>query len=384
MPRKLRVLFVLHNVSGGGSETLTQRIILGLPAESFECAVVSLMPVGLTAEAIRSAGARLHVLGYKGGLDLGMTVRLRKLIQQESPDIINTHHISPLLHTWLASLSLVRRPPLLHTVHVLPEIHRHHGGLSQKALRLYHFLLRRADHVVCVSQAERERLRQVPRLPAWHVTAIPNGIDLRRFCLAPPAEELRKEFRIPPGAFVITNVGAFRAQKNQVTLVEAFGRVAAQRKDVVLVLVGGPCEDESFLRAAQERAKALGLEDRLRFLGQRPDVPQVLALTDVYVQPSLYEGLPLSVLEAMAMQRAVVATDVGGNNELVKDGRTGILVPPNDPQAICDAVLRLLDAPSLRASLGAAAREWVSKGYTESCMIAKYEMLYRILAGGPL
>ena len=80
------------------------------------------------------------------------------------------------------------------------------------------------------------------------------------------------------------------------------------------------------------------------------------------------------------MQRAVVATDVGGNNELVKDGQTGLLVPPGDPQAICDAVLRLLDNPSLRTSLGAAAREWVSKGYSESCMIDCYEILYRTLA----
>ena len=379
MSERVRILFVLHNVGHGGSERLVHRIIHGLGPSRLDFAVVGLASDGATADAMRREGVRLHALGHTGGMNLGLALKLRKLIRQERPDLINTHHLAPLLYARLASWSLVRRPPLIHTVHVLPEVHREHGSMSRKAVALYHLLLKQANHVVCVSQAERERLRKVPGLPPSGVTAVPNGIDIGAYRPMPPSAELRSELGIPAGVSIITNVGAFRAQKNQTGLVEAFRRIVARRQDVVLLLVGGPVADGSALRDAEQAVASHGLANHVRFLGARPDVPQILALTDIYVQPSLYEGLPLSVLEAMAMQRAVVATDVGGNNELVRDGRTGLLVPPGDPQAICDAVLRLLDNPSLRASLGLAARDLVSKGYSESCMIDRYEMLYRIL-----
>jgi len=382
MARKLRIVFVLHTVGQGGSETLTYRIMRHLPSEDFDFAAISLCEAGTLADAMRSAGARLYTLGHKGGLRPGLALKIRAIIRQEHPDIINSNHIGPLLYSRLAVLSLLRRPLHLHTVHVLPEVHGQHGTFSKRAVQLYHFLLKRVDHVVCVSQAERERLQQVPGLPPGRVTAIPNGMDIRSFQPAPPSAELRDELGISSDTRIVTNVGAFRAQKNQIGLVEAFARIAAQRKDVVLLLVGGATEDDSNLLAARTWVESLGLEGRVRFLGPRPDVPRILALTDVYVQPSFYEGLPLSVMEAMGMQRAVVATDVGGNNELVLDGRTGLLVPPGDTQAISDAIVRLLDDPALRVSLGAAARELVSKGYAESCMIGRYEMLYRMLAGG--
>ena len=382
MTRKTRILYVLYTLGGGGSEMLTHRIIRGLSSAPFDFVVVGLMPFEPMAEAFRLAGARLYTLGHEGGLNPRLVWGLRNLIRLEHPDLIHSHHLAPLLYTRLALAFSLRRPPHIHTVHVLPELHQKHGAISPKALSLYHLLLKQAGHVVCVSQAERERLQQVPGLRPSHVTAIPNGVDMRQFEPAPPSDALRTELGIPPGALVIASVGAFRPQKNQIGLVEAFAQVIARRKDVVLLLVGGPSEDDSFMRATQKRVKELGLEGHVRFLGPRSDVPEILALTDVYVQPSLYEGLPLSVMEAMAMQRAVVATDVGGNNELVTDGQTGLLVPPGDSQTMGDAILRLLDDPLRRASLGAAARELVSKEHTESCMIGRYEMLYRMLAGG--
>jgi glycosyltransferase involved in cell wall biosynthesis len=280
------------------------------------------------------------------------------------------------LYTWLARLTVVRRPPLIHTVHVLPELHGRHATLGMRAVRLYHFLLKRADHVVCVSHGERERLIEVPGLLPHRVTAIPNGVDVEKFHPSPPLAQLRSELGVAPETAIITNIGAFRTQKNQPCLVEAFRRVRLKHENAVLLLVGGLVAGDPTLETTQALVKSLNLEGAVRLLGPRPDVLELLALTDVYVQSSLYEGLPLSVQEAMAMGRAVVATDVIGNNELIHDGITGLLVPPGDPEALCQAILRLLADPSLRASLGAAAREFVSKDYSLSGMIEKYNNLF--------
>ena len=380
MNERLRILYVLHSLNGGGSEILTNRVVRALPSDQFDCAIIGLRPGGATFEGIQSKGVRLYTFGHVAGLKPDYVLKLRALIRQERPDVVNTHHVAPLLYTWMALRLLRRRPFHLHTVHVLPEIHGRHGSLSRKAVRLYHFLLKRVDHVVCVSQGERERLMQVPGLPASALTAIPNGIDLEKFLPLPASPELRHELGIPPDVHIITNIGVVRAQKNQQGLVKAFHHLLAHRQDVVLLLVGGPAADGADLRATEGLVRSLGLGEKVLFLGHRGDVLRILALTDVYVQPSLYEGLPLSVLEAMAMQRAIVATDVGGSNELIRDGVTGLLVPPGDPQAICEAVLRLLADPALRTTLGAKARELVSKDYSESCMIRRYETLYRALA----
>lgn len=379
MARKPRILYILNTLGGGGSEMLTLRIIHGLSSAGFEFAVVSLVSDGTMAQDMGSV-ARLYMLGHQGGIRPSLALRLRRIIRQERPHIVHSHHIAPVLYAWLSTRSLWKRPRLIHTVHVLPELHHQYGNLSRKAVCAYHFLLRRVDHVVCVARYERERLLHALGIPPCSITAIPNGIDLSKFRPSSGSVTLREELGIPPNALVVTCVGAFRRQKNQTCLIEAFHLLLKHRQDVVLLLVGGTAEDRSPLWEAQERVKSLGLESSVRFLGPRPDVPQILAITDVYAQPSLYEGLPLSVMEAMAMQRAIVATDVGGNNELIREGQTGLLVPKNDPQALCHALLRLLGDAGLRVSLGAAARDLVSKDYTESCMIERYEMLYRILA----
>ena len=193
---------------------------------------------------------------------------------------------------------------------------------------------------------------------------VPLGIDLERFGAAEPALE-----KAGP---LVGNVARLAEQKGQRYLLEAAARVVERRPDVRFVLVG-----EGELRPALEsRARELGLGDRVLFTGAREDVPELLASLDVFAFPSLFEGLCVAVIEAQAAGVPVVATPVGGIRETVEDGKTGLLVPPRDAQALAGAILRLLEQPGEGKRLAAEAKRRVHARFSEQRMIDETLSLY--------
>jgi glycosyltransferase involved in cell wall biosynthesis len=204
---------------------------------------------------------------------------------------------------------------------------------------------------------------------------IPNGVPVATFSSPIVTRQAWRERQgIPPDAVVFACVARLSAQKNVGALLQALAAMGG-RGDA-MVLLCGEGEERGRLEA---EARHLGIADRVRFLGSRTDVPEVLGASDVFVLPSLYEGHPLCVMEAMAAGRPVIATAVGGVPEVVRPGETGVLVPPGDVAALAVAMARLASSEEERGRLGRSGGAVAAKHFDVSHMAAAYDLLYQSL-----
>jgi len=259
-------------------------------------------------------------------------------------------------------------------------IHTFHFGNYPYALRRYMLAERlsahAADSLVAVSEGQRDALVRYHRLAPERILVLPNGVPDNRF-RGDASVRLRKraELDLAVDAPVVGSIAVLTEQKGMTYLLRAAQAVLQRRPDARFVIVGGgPLEAQ-----LRREAEGLGVAHAVIFTGWRADVAQILLAFDVFVMASLWEAMPLTLLEAMAAGRAVVVTDVGDNRRIVQDGRAGLVVPPRDAPAIAEAVLRLLEGPRAAADLGQVARERFDACFSVSRMMAGYE---RLFAGG--
>jgi glycosyltransferase involved in cell wall biosynthesis len=313
--------------------------------------------------------AKARVLGVnalrvpcRGRVDFNSVQALRAEFEGWPGAIVHVHDYKSAAYAWMARGR--RNMPIVATSHgqfsSTPSLHLYHQVESR--------LMRRFDRV-CIVAAEMRAALVHAGVHDENIRLIENGIDTNRFSpVAPPLA--RAEFGIDEGAIVFGAAMRLSAQKNPLGLIEAFGRVAVRMPEAVLAIAGdGPLRGATLARAA-----ALGIGGRVRMLGMRDDPERFYTMLDVFVLPSLYEGLPLALLEAMASQRAVVATRVGHVPDVLR-GLDVDLVPADDPHALAEA---MCDAPLQR--LGATAlRERVVERYSVERMAAEHAAIYREL-----
>jgi glycosyltransferase involved in cell wall biosynthesis len=224
-----------------------------------------------------------------------------------------------------------------------------------------------------VAEVQRERYLRTSGVGAAHVETVPNGVETSLYRLDPGARaRLRMELDLADETPLFVTVAMLRPGKGVQHLLEAAALLRGRAPEARWLIVGdGPERAE-----LEDHARALGLANVAQFLGTRLDVAALLAAADVYVHPSLFEALPMSVLEAMAASLPVVATRVGGVPELVAEGQTGLLVPAQRADALADAMARMLD-PGRRAAMGAAGRVWVEQHASTETMLDRLQDLYR-------
>jgi glycosyltransferase involved in cell wall biosynthesis len=229
------------------------------------------------------------------------------------------------------------------------------------------------DRAIAVSGSTRDFLARERHVPPELIRVIWNGAPLAEFAPVSPdqAARTRAALGLPSEALVIGTIGRLNEQKGHRYLIEAAPAVFARHAQARLLIVG----DGDLSLPLRRQAEALGIGDRVLFAGHRSDVRELLGAIDVVCLPSLYEGTPLALFEAMAAARPIVASAVDGCAEILADRVTGLLVPPRDPRALGEALLRLLDAPALRAQLGAAAR-LASRDYDIDQTVRRIEALY--------
>jgi glycosyltransferase involved in cell wall biosynthesis len=231
-----------------------------------------------------------------------------------------------------------------------------------------------ATRIVANSDAVAQRFRDCARAK---VRRIYNGVDLARFTPGPPPPDLRLALGLPPGTPVVGSIGRFVAYKGYSYLLEAARLVREKMPEAHWVLVG----DGELRTELEAQSRRLGLEGRVRFAGWQERTPEYLALFDLFVLPSLGEHFGRVLLEAMAMAKAVVATNAGGVPEIVRDGETGILVPPADPAAMAAVVVSLLLDPAAAARLGAAGRRRAEAEFSLARHGDAVRALYRDVLG---
>jgi glycosyltransferase involved in cell wall biosynthesis len=286
-----------------------------------------------------------------------------RALRAEDTAVFHAHLPAPLHGRFgLLAAAVGRVPAVVATAHLVSDVtHPMRSHLVQRIAATC------TDRYIAVSEGVGRRLRSRFGVPDRKIRVIANGIDVERWP-APRNPRLRSMLAGATDRPIVLTVGRLDAQKGHRYLLAA----AAEVPDALFVLVG-----EGRERADLEaRARSLGVADRVRFLGHRDDVPELLAACDVFVLPSLYEGLPLSVLEAMAAARPVVATAIEGISETVVDGMTGLLVPPADPAALARAVRAVLTDAVLAGRMGQAGRERVCREFSLRRMIDRVTRVY--------
>lgn len=305
--------------------------------------------------------------------DLRALLRLVQVLQARRLDIVHTH-MSKAVLIGAAAARLARVPVIVNTAHNLGFL-----ALRQPLLRALFWAYDRAlfaatcDVIVTVSRQVRAGVVRAGIAPPRKVVAIPNGIDPARFSVSP---ELRRSTRLALAdgdGLVIVTVARLVWFKGLDTLLEAAVPLLARHPRARIVIVG-----EGPLRAAlTAQAVRLGIDRSVIFAGERGDIPALLAAADLFVLPSVSEGMPISILEAMAACRPVVATRVGGVPDLVLDGVSGLLVDARAPDALAAALLRLADDPALAARMGQAGAARLDRAFSAAAMVARTGALYR-------
>ena len=365
----LDIAHVVENLERGGLERMAIDLVGAQHAAGHRCRVACLFEPGALAHELESQGIEVHACHKRSGFDAGAISRLRAWLRAVPGAVVHTHNANAHYHTVAAGFGL-RLAKMINT--------RHGMGAAQPGSRgewLYRRTMARTDIVAAVCEAARARFAQQGVRPRERLLAVPNGIRVEAFSCASGERRaaLRNVLGLAPGVRIIGTVGRLNPVKDQATLLRAFARVHKTSADTALVLVG-----DGALRATLEaQSAALGLGDAVRFLGDRSDVRQLLQGFDAFVLSSLSEGYSMALLEACASGLPIVATDVGGNREIVADGRNGLMVAPADDAALAEAMASLLREPARAAQMGQAGRDWALREASIATMAARYDALYR-------
>jgi sugar transferase (PEP-CTERM/EpsH1 system associated) len=307
---------------------------------------------------------KLFQLGQQRGNSLRTVWRLYRTLLEERPHVIHTHSWSTLCEG-LAAARLARVPVF---------VHGEHGTLDvrPRTIAVQRWAWQRADTVLSVSSRLAEKMSAQVGFPLDRIRVIRNGVDVDRF-KPRPKSLVRASLGLPQDALVVGTIGRFVPVKDQRSLIDAVALLRADGVHCLAVLVGdGPLRGE-----LQQFAADRGVASRVRFLGERRDVHEIIPAFDVFALVSVSEGMSNTTMEAMASGVPVVATRVGGADEIVVDGVTGRLVPASNPRALVDALEALLNDERLRTAYGLAARDRMEREFSLTRMIANYEAFYR-------
>lgn len=362
--RRTRVLQVVHSLNPGGAERLVIEITRRL-APQVDLAVCCLDEKGTWAHELESQGIEVEAMGRRPGFHPALARRIRRMADRCGAGILHCHQYTPFVYGALAAM---RRP---RTRLIFTEHGRFLDAPSWRRRLANRVLWRRADDIWAVSAALRRDMA-AEGFPDWAIRVVHNGIELGGEPTAAARQRAREQFCLAPGAVVFGTVARLVPIKDLGTLIDAFVSVRVALPEARLVIVGDGPERARLVALASR----LGIDDGVRFLGLRHDARDLMAGFDVYVNCSLNEGISLTILEAMAGLLPIVATDVGGNPEIVIDGWTGVLVPPRDPAALARALRGLAASPDQRRAMGMAGRARVAREFSLERMVARYLAAY--------
>jgi len=362
------LVFLTTGLAYGGAETQLVHLAIRLKSRGWKVGVVSLMPPKAYIEDLEAAGIPVFSLGIQRKLpDPRPVLRLAWIIWKWRPHIIHSFMVHANLLARLVRI-FAPVPVLICSVRSINE-----GGRFRELL--YRLSDPLCDLTTQVSCAGLERYVRIGAVPRRKIRYIPNGVDTERF--KPNLEDrlkVRKELGIDGFAWLA--IGRFDLPKDYPTMLQAFARGIHNDPSALLLIAGdGPLRKDMEIMAQE-----LGIKGHIKFLGIRRDIPQLMNAADAYVMSSSWEGMPMVLLEASATGLPIVATDVGGNGEIVLNGITGFLVPARNPEALAEAMLRMMGLPEeKRREMGQAARKHVKENFSLDRVVDMWEALYREL-----
>lgn len=362
---RIRVVELLATGTNGGAQEHVLNLVSRIDRDRYDVTVCSLTP-GAAVRRLERHGIEVCVIETPD--DEAAVEAVAARLAALRADVVHGHMyraeiVGTLAADRVASTGLPR-PLVVNTVHSS----RIRSGEDQALLRT---LTSRMDQVIAVSTAIVRKLHEEGRDTA-PVSLIYNGVDLERYDHTAPCCTLGEEYGFPEGTPIVGVVARLEPEKGHPTLLEAWPAVLAEVPAARLLVVGEGSRHEALAAQAAE----LGISASVIFTGRRDDVPSVTAALDVAVLPSYREAQGLTILEAMALSRPVVASDVGGIPEMIEDGVTGLLVPPHDPAALAAAIVRLLRDHPLADTLGRAGHDLVHDRFCVELMVRATETIY--------
>ena len=363
----------MHVIIGngfGGLENVMLDLIKEGDKERFEYFILCLSTPDVIRDKLEESGATVLDLGYGEGFHPGLPLAIRKVVREHRVDIVHSHDYKPLFYATLGCLGKRN----------LVKVYTEHSSIlsmSRRHQRIGRLLACFNDAMVMVSEHLQKYWTDQIGLPAEKTTVVHNGIDTGLFARQGDRESLKREFGLQ-GKLVIGTALRLNQQKGLQYLVASAPRVKEQFPEARFLVIGeGPLRENLIARARE-----LEVEDIFLFPGYRKDITRILPAFDIYVLPSLWEGLPLGMIEAMLAALPIVATTVGGIPEALIDGENSLLVPPADSLALAKALCHLAASSDLRQKMGAKGCEHAFVEFALEKTVRAYESLYlNILEG---
>lgn len=361
---KIRLMQITHDLAIGGLQQVVVNICKNIDREKFDISVLCLRRGGELVQEVEKLGIKMFILPQPQKTDYFAFLKVAKILRQERIKVIHTHNTQPFIDGVIgAILAGVKRR--IHTDHgrIFPDKRRY--MFAERIMA--HFV----DKVVAVSEDTARKLRQYERIPLKKITIIPNGIDLNLYRRAINKEEKRRSLGINSTGPVIGTIARLSEEKGITYLLQAMKSIISIYPKATLLIVGdGPLMDDLV-----RQSLSLAIRKNVLFLGTRRDIPEILRALDIFVLPSLSEGLPMVILEAMAADCPIVASNTGGIPNALRSYKKSLLSIPGNPQNLAEAVNATLQ--NLKAAEGEGDTFYkVMDEFSVSRMIAQYESLY--------
>jgi len=363
---KVRKILHLNNTSSiGGAEQVILDLAAFTDPGKFRSYVTVLREGELVSEMRKRDIRFLWLKESTQVYDYKFLKNITQLVKESRIDLIHSHTWGTDFYGYWASKIL--------GVPMLATVHNRYYIFGKWTRRLsYKVLISHVQKIVAVSKDIQNLLKEDLKLLPQKIKLIYNGIDTSKFEKKFDQEKLRKELNLLKEDLILGNVGNLREVKDHHTLILSFSKVSPFFPQAKLLIIG---EGELKSNLLKLRAE-LGLENKVSLLGHRDDIPSLLNLMDVFILSSRLEGCSISILEAMASGKPVIATRVGGNPELVLEGKTGFLVPSAEPEKLAETIIQLLKDEKLRKKMGEEGRKRVMEKFSKESMVKNYEELY--------
>ncbi|MFT5369823.1 MAG: glycosyltransferase involved in cell wall biosynthesis [Candidatus Latescibacterota bacterium] len=381
---KIRVLNIITRLERGGAPQALLETIQRMSSEfhiDLATGQTDDADLDLTQEVINSGLPLIHVPSMRRSphplRDLQALRHLIRIIRKGNYDVVHTHTSKAGFLGRIAA-KYCKTPAVIHSPHGTILEGYFSPIVTQTYTYLERFTASMAQCIICLTTREIDQYLNAKIGKREQYTYVYNGIDIDRFStVTQQRQDVRSKLGIAPESVVCITVGRLVPVKGQADLIEAFPQVIKKHPDTHLLIVGeGELHD-----ALTQQTKTLNLESKIHFLGWRSDIPDLLGASDIFVLPSLNEGLGLVLLEAMAQRLPAIATDVGGVPEVVHDGKTGILVPAQSPTPLSEALNKLISDPAQRTQMGEAGYQRAMTHFSIHTTVEKTENIYRKLTG---
>jgi glycosyltransferase involved in cell wall biosynthesis len=370
---KITILHVIYSFNLGGSEDNLVKLINRMNRDQFINIICCLTKNGTAMKRVEIPDLKVYECFKKDGIDLAPVRKILRIVREHGVDVIHGRAWVTLIPIVLTKILAGKDLKLVFGFHGQNYSDVKHNKRNLKRLILQNLLLRKVDIVYTLNSSMRKYFSCQAGISEDKISIIPNGIDIsENNCGQNESESLREKYGIKRNDIVIGFGGRMAEVKNLPLLVRSFSQVKSKIPNVKLLLMGSGPEENRIRGLVSE----LLLTDSVIFTGWVENPSQYYQLMDLYVQPSFFEGMSNSIANAMLNQIPIVATNVGGNPDLVLHNETGFLVEPDNIKGLTEAILELAAKSDLRRSLGMKAAEYVKSKYSMNKMVRSYEEIY--------